>query len=1253
MHGMKAIGWLLFILVSGNRISAQAYLQFVENKGQWHEKVAFKGELAAGAFFLEPDGSYKIVLHNHDDLRTLIGQQHATYVAGPAMDIQTAKPANAKMVLHSHAYEVKFLHSNPTPEIIREKPEDHYRNYFIGNDAAKWTGGCKLYRAITFKNLYPNIDIRYYTAANGTLKYDLIVHPGGDVNSIAMYVDGADGIKVKNGGLRVKTTVDEVQEGVPVSYLSGPAGKKETPCKYNVRGNIIRFSVKEQIPAETTLIIDPSLVFSSFSGSKSDNWGYTATYDAAGNFYAGGIVFNTGYQVSSGAFQTLFQGGNNGTGEGDPQTNTDTNGFDIGIMKFDPTGKTVIYATYIGGSSGNEQPHSMVVDGSGNLIIAGRTTSGVTYPTIPANSKIGPEGLPGNQDIILTKLNATGSGLIGSLRIGGKADDGVNILSKDLSLPNGFVKPTISIRRNYGDDARSEVVLDNAGNIYLGSCTQSTDFPAINSFQNSNNSADTSFHQNAVIIKAAPDLSSVLFSSYLGGTGDDAAFAIALNPVNNNIYLAGATSSRDFPGAINSFNGGPCDGFVAIVNNTANPTLASSSYFGTDSADQIYGVQFNKSGQNVFLSGTTEKVMPVINSNFNTVSGQKSGNQFIMKLSSDLSTVVYSANYGNGGTKPNISPAAFLVDVCENVYVSGWGGGLDRNYSNQGISGLTVKSAPDGTQPLFKTTDGNGFYFFVLEKNANSQLYGGYFGEKVSPPSSGTGDLNGVHVDGGTSRFDNNGVVYQSICACGPDKSSTTAGVAFPNNGAYQSAISGNSIGGFSCNLLALKVAFNLSGVIAGVQTTINGIPRDTAGCLPLTVTFTDTIGNAQQYYWTFGDGSAQVTTTTNSTNHVFNLAGLYRVMEVAFDPTKCNQYDTSYVNIRVRNDAATLSLSAVKIPPCNSLAYKFTNSSVAPAGKTFNSKSFSLDFGDGSKPVIIGDTTITHGYPASGLYNVRLTLLDTNFCNHTDSFPLVLSIAANVKAQFTTPALGCLPYAAVFDNTSLGSGATTYFWDFGDGSTSTVTNPSHTYPNAGTYKVRLIASDVNTCNLTDTSVYHTITVSGKPTVDFTASPQPPKNNTAITFTNLSTGGQTYQWTFGDGDTINTFNIASVSHIYNISGVFNVCLIVTNQAGCIDSLCQSVSALITPLFDVPTAFSPNGDGINDRIYVRGFGITSMKWNIYNRWGVLVYQSSDLTQGWDGTYKGLVQPQDVYQYVLEVVMSDGKKYLKKGDITLLK
>lgn len=193
----------------------------------------------------------------------------------------------------------------------------------------------------------------------------------------------------------------------------------------------------------------------------------------------------------------------------------------------------------------------------------------------------------------------------------------------------------------------------------------------------------------------------------------------------------------------------------------------------------------------------------------------------------------------------------------------------------------------------------------------------------------------------------------------------------------------------------------------------------------------------------------------------------------------------------------------------------------------------------------------------------------------------------------------------------------------------------------------------MNTCNLTDTSVYHTISVLGKPSVDFSASPQPPRNNTPITFTNLSSGGVTYQWTFGDGDTINTFSLASVSHIYNISGLYNVCLHVTNQAGCIDSLCQTVSALITPLFDVPNAFSPNGDGVNDRIYVRGFGITEMKWNIYNRWGTLVYQSSDLSQGWDGSYKGVLQPMDVYQYVLEVKMSDGNKYFKKGDINLVR
>ena len=96
-----------------------------------------------------------------------------------------------------------------------------------------------------------------------------------------------------------------------------------------------------------------------------------------------------------------------------------------------------------------------------------------------------------------------------------------------------------------------------------------------------------------------------------------------------------------------------------------------------------------------------------------------------------------------------------------------------------------------------------------------------------------------------------------------------------------------------------------------------------------------------------------------------------------------------------------------------------------------------------------------------------------------------------------------------------------------------------------------------------------------------------------------------------------------------------------------------VRAIVIPLLDVPNAFTPNGDGINDQVTVKGYGIAKLNWQIYNRWGTLVYQSSNLKTGWDGRYKGVLQPQEVYTYILDVQFSDGTKYQKKGDITLLR
>ena len=393
---MKLIRLIFFISVcicSLGRLYAQSYLEFVENKGQWDNNISFKANLSCGAFVLKPDGGYRVTQHNPADMKAIADYYHGDSNQGNESTPGPDKPGTlavaqnkssvgiteTSLTLHSHAYEVKFLNANPHPQIVPDKPLNSYNNYFIGNDSTKWASRCKVYQAVTYKNVYPNIDIRYYTN-NGQLKYDIIVNPGGNPENISMYYDGVDGLKLKESALLIKTSITEIKELLPYSYVLLQAGRKEVSCNYELKGNIVRFRLENKKEFNSTLVIDPSPVFITFSGSKIDNWGYTATYDGAGNFYGGGIVFGAGFPTTNGVYQQNFQGGTTTTGEQEP--------FDIGIIKLDPLGKTRIYATYLGGKFGNEQPHSLVCDADGNLIIAGRTTS-PDYPSTSNSSKAG------------------------------------------------------------------------------------------------------------------------------------------------------------------------------------------------------------------------------------------------------------------------------------------------------------------------------------------------------------------------------------------------------------------------------------------------------------------------------------------------------------------------------------------------------------------------------------------------------------------------------------------------------------------------------------------------------------------------------------------------------------------------------------------------------------------------------------------------------------------------------------------------
>ncbi len=1212
---------LIFAALKTFAQNGYSTLEFIENRGQWDPLVKFKADIGTGSFFIQKTG-FTVLLHNPAELfqsqrmHRLAQMKEGETKPGSRKTIEAEKNSNSQNVLHSHAYRLSFLNANENVEIIPDKPLPNYNNYFIGNDHSKWASHCNIYQGITYKNIYPNIDVRYYTN-NGVLKYDLIVHPGGNPDNIIMKYEGADKLSIKNNQLLIKTSVGTSKELEPSSYQVNNAGRKEVETAFfQSSENTIRFKIKNYSP-DQTLVIDPTLIFCSFTGSRVTNWGFTATYGPDGSMYGGGIVAGDGFPVSAGAYQQSYKGGGV---------------WDIGIIKFDPTGHHRLYATYLGGSE-NEYPHSLIADAQNELVVFGRTESADFPTTAPL---IGPGG---GRDIFVTKFNASGTGIIGSLRIGGSSDDGLNIEDQDES--SSFNPRTESLIRNYGDWSRGEVILDGGGNIYVATCTQSEDFPITGTvFQpkfGGGNSSGTS-HQDGLILKINASCSGLIFSSFLGGSKEDVALVMDISPTTGDLYVGGATVSSDMPGiqsnALQSTLQGNIDGFVSIISSDGS-TLKATTYLGTSGANMIYGVKFDKFGF-PYVMGTTTGSWPVINATWSNAGAK----QFVSKLAINLSAFVYSTTFGTPGSKtPNISPVAFLVDRCGNVYASGWGSFYELinpdPYELAGTAGMPV--TPDAIQP---TTDGRDFYFIVIKRDATGQLYGTYFGQKDSPdPTKSLSE----HVDGGTSRYDKNGVIYQAICA----NCQTEASIVFPTTpNAWATKNGSSAVDG--CNLAAVKISFNFAGVSANIKSLING-QYDSMGCVPLGVTFEDTIQNAKTYVWNFGDGTPDTTTTNYQAIHTYSQTGTYLVRLIAIDSTTCNISDTAYTHILARNDKALLAFTSLKLSPCQSLSYLFTNTSIPPAGKPFSANSFVWDFGDGIRTTS-NSTTITHSYAAAGTYNVRLVLVDTNYCNYPDSATQALSVSPLVKAQFITPAAGCAPYMAMFDNTSLAGQQ--FYWDFGDGSTSTDVSPSHLYANVGTYVVKLTVVDSNTCNIID-STQTTIVVSDKPHAAFTTSPVPPIANTPNVFYNNSTGAVLYKWIFGDGDTAVRTTTDTVIHQYNNTGTFNACLVAFNQYQCPDTACLSVQTIVNPLFDVPNAFTPGRFGENGIVRVKGFGISKLMFRIYNRWGQLVFESNDQSVGWDGTYKGVPQPVDVYAYIAEVVFTDGKTATKKGDITLIR
>ncbi len=425
----------------------------------------------------------------------------------------------------------------------------------------------------------------------------------------------------------------------------------------------------------------------------------------------------------------------------------------------------------------------------------------------------------------------------------------------------------------------------------------------------------------------------------------------------------------------------------------------------------------------------------------------------------------------------------------------------------------------------------------------------------------------------------------------------------------------------------------------------------DTIGCSPLDINFIDNSTGAVNYTWDFGDGSS-IDITPNPTHQYTNTTALdvtYTLTLIVESAFGC--FDTIQQNITVY---ATPVASFTPFP----LLQTFPNTTVGVTNtSSFGTWQYSWNFGDGT-PLDVNQNPLAHVYATWGIYPITLIVSNVN-CADTavNNIEIVAPIPV---ADFTGPAQGCRPLAVDFTNNS--QFADTYLWDFGDGGTSTQFEPSYTYFNPGVYTVTLT---VFGSGGQDTQVQQLIIeVYQMPSAFFTVSPTTVFiPNEPVAFFNLSNFASSYFWDFGDG---NTSIDEYPQHFYTQVGVYDIMLIATTVNNCIDTfiLSAGVEALSEGGIKIPNAFTPSPNGSSGGVYDPNsadndvfhpiiIGAEEYELNIFNKWGELLFISTDVNIGWDGYYRNELSKQDVYVYKIKVTYINGTSESFLGDITLLR
>ncbi|TAL70121.1 MAG: T9SS type A sorting domain-containing protein [Bacteroidetes bacterium] len=663
---------------------------FIENKGQWNPEVKFLAKIRGMNCWITDFGIvydfYKIKYDESLDIDSMRqaepGDWREKRYENARRQGQVVKMSFVDCLNQSSTDRLTQQNqgNNSRYEVLGKAKLETYYNYFIGSDSTKWASYVGLYKEIIIKNVYEGIDYRLYFD-NGMLRYDLIIQPFADLEKIRMKYEGQDGLEVnENGELVIKTSIGDVKNQKIYAYQNIHPTNNETeiPVRFTQNvDNTIGF-VTKNYDKSLALTIDP-LIYSTFIGGIGSEIENDIKVNSAGEAFVTGWTQSADYPVTGGAYDVSFNGGSDvSVSKLDPigsspiystfigGTNSDlvesiaidatgaayitgftnsnnyptTSGafdqsfngnYDVFVTKLNASGSSLIYSTFIGGSS-RDDAYCITVDGTGAAYVTGLTSSN-NYPTTTGAYDESSNG--GNSDIFVTKLNANGSSLNYSTYIGGNNDELANWIT-----------------------------LDGTGAVYVTGCTNSSAYPTtIGAIDESYNGAE-----DVIVTKLNANGSSLIYSTFIGSTLDEVAKNITIDNTGA-AYITGWTESLTYPTSLLAYdksqNGGR-DIFVSKLN-ASGSTMEYSTFIGGTAFDYANSVITDITGAAYITGDTYSSDFPATPYAYD-VSFNGDRDVIVSKLNPSGTALLYSTFIGGTGSEKAESMDLNETDI---VYIIG------------------------------------------------------------------------------------------------------------------------------------------------------------------------------------------------------------------------------------------------------------------------------------------------------------------------------------------------------------------------------------------------------------------------------------------------------------------------------------------------------------------------------------------------------------------------------------------------------